>query len=108
MTQSSPQKTGVLLGLRFVVPSIILLFRPVVTFDKLLPVEMAWGKEFVPLSPGHHSVSCFAQGFRGFRTQPPGTVEFDVPEGSVIKLRWTAPVLAWGKGWWKNLGPTEL
>jgi hypothetical protein len=108
MTQPLNQKTGVLLVLRFVIPSIILLFRPTVTFDNGLPIEMGWGKEFVPFSPGHHSVSCFAQGFRGIRTFPPGTVEFDVSEGSVIKLRWTAPVLAWGKGWWKNLGPTDL
>jgi hypothetical protein len=103
----SASKTGVLLTLRVVIPSITLLGTPVVTFDGLLPVRMDWGKELVPLNPGKHTAACYAQILRGLRSRE-GMIEFDLPENSVIKLRWRAPLLANGRGWWKNLGPVDL
>jgi hypothetical protein len=103
----SASKTGVLLVLHFVVPSIVLLGAPVVTVDGLLPVRMDWGKEFVALSAGKHTTACYAQIFRGLRSRE-GLIEFDLPENNVIELRWRAPLLANGRGRWKNLGLVDL
>jgi hypothetical protein len=99
-------ETGVLLILRAALPSIIQLRNPQVAFDGLFPVDAGWGKEFFPLGAGKHDVSCHVQLLKGLNTGK-GHLEFEVPKATVITLRWTAPILASGRGWWKNLGPYE-
>jgi hypothetical protein len=94
MSDDSASKTGVLL-LRLAVPSIMLLGTPLIAFDGLLPVRMGWGKEFVPLGPGKHTVTCQDQVLRGLKTGV-GKFDFELPEGVVLKLRWRAPLLASG------------
>ena len=42
-----------------------------------------------------------------FTAYPLVPLEFEIPKDSVVILRWTAPVLASGRGWWKNLGLYE-
>jgi len=99
-------KTGVLLTLRTALPSIIQLRNPQVSFDGLFPIDAGWGKEFFPLGKGAHEVSCHVQFIRGLRTGE-AHFRFEIPEDTVVRLRWTAPILASGKGWWRNLGPSE-
>jgi hypothetical protein len=97
-------KTGVLLSLRLAVPSIILLGSPTLTVDGLIPMKMGWGKEFVPLEAGKHEIRCRVHLFRALQTGE-GRCEFEVPENTIVKLRWIAPLWITGRGWWKNLGP---
>jgi len=97
-------QTGVLLSLWFLLPSIIVLGSPHVTIDGLFPMKMGWGSEFVPLAPGAHEATCHVHFFRALNTGE-GRCQFEVPEHTVVKLRWFAPLWMTGRGWWKNAGP---
>lgn len=99
-------KTGVLLSLRTAFPSIIQLRHPQVSFDALFPVAAGWGKEFFPLAKGSHEVSCHLQLLKGLKTGI-ASIQFEIPENTVVRIRWTAPLMASGKGWLRNLGPIE-
>ena len=99
-------KTGVLLMLRAALPSIIQLRNPQVSFDGLFPVSAGWGTEYFPLGAGRHEVTCHVQLLKALKTGQ-GRLEFEIPKNRVVILRWTAPVLASGRGWWKNLGLYE-
>jgi hypothetical protein len=99
-------KIGVVLVLRTPGPTFMRLGSPLVAFDGLFPVRMGWGEEFVSMGPGRHTVECQGQLLRNLKTGI-ARCEFEVPKDGAIKLRWTAPVLASGRGSWKNLGPCD-
>jgi hypothetical protein len=63
---------------------------------------MSWGKEFIALAPGEHSIRV---GYRllGRTRAASASFNFTVTNGQVSKIRWRAP-LRGTKGYWKDLG----
>ena len=85
------------------VPSIALLFSPAVTLDGTFEQKMSWGKEFIPLAPGNHSIKCGLKLGDAYLVDS-ATYEFTVVDQTVIRIKWRAPLLFGLKGRWRNLG----
>lgn len=104
MANHNEGRSGVLLKLHIFPTAIVLLLTtPQVSVDDQLPVKMGWGKEFVPLEPGKHRMVCSIR-IGNLQVANPSTIDFEIPVGQTVKLRWRSPMFLQMRGRWKNLG----
>lgn len=97
-SDSTPQNPGVQLQLRpFPTALLSFWFSPRFSVDGMEPMKMGWGKGFVPLSPGNHTLSCWLGNYRR------DNIDVVVPRNGVLSARWRGPVLAGMAGKWTIL-----
>jgi hypothetical protein len=75
------------------------LCRPKVVIDNGEPVVIGWGKSFVPLAPGEHTVRCYFRYLYLPRAMESSTTVNASP-GQVIELRWKARWIIFLPGIW--------
>jgi hypothetical protein len=65
-----------------------LFLSPCVSIDGLMEKTMGWGDQFVSLTPGRHTLTCWLSGWR------PDTTDVVIPKAGVLTVRWRGPA------WW--------
>ena len=99
MTESSPP-TGINVTTKFrPVQFLLYLCKPKLVIDNGEPVVIGWGKSFVPLAPGEHTVSCYVRYLYLPRAMESSTT-VHVGPGQVIELRWKARWIIFSPGIW--------
>jgi len=63
----------------------------------MVATKMGWGQEFVPLSAGKHTLTCWLLNYRR------DCIDVVVPRDGVLSVRWRGPVLAGLSGKWTIL-----
>ena len=71
---------------------------PRLSVDGLAETKVRWGRRFVPLSPGKHTLSC-GIGYRWRRD----SIEVVIPVDGVLSVRWRGPWLTGLSGKWRVL-----
>jgi hypothetical protein len=78
----------------------LLLFKVRLSVDAGLETTIAWGENFIPLSPGRHTLRCWLP-YLIYRHMGNSSVEVDVPAGGVVRAQWRTPWLVFLQGTWK-------
>ena len=93
-----PREPGIDLQLRrFATALLSFWFAPRLSIDGMVATKMGWDKEFVPLSPGKHTLTCWLGNYRR------DSIDIVVPREGVLSVRWRGPVLAGMPGKWAVL-----
>jgi hypothetical protein len=101
MTESTPP-TGINVTTKFrPVQFLLYLCKPKLVIDNGEPVVIGWGKSFVPLAPGEHTVSCYVRYLYLSRAMESLTT-VHVGPGQVIELRWKARWIIFSPGIWSR------
>jgi hypothetical protein len=63
----------------------------------MMKARFGWAKEFVPLSPGKHTLCC------GLGDAVGDSLEVVVPKNGFLSVRWRGPAISGGNGEWTVL-----
>ena len=78
------------------------IVQPQLQLDDLDPVPWRWGSGLLAVVPGPHRLRCWFR-WGAFREAGNATVEVEVPDGAMVRLRYTAPSgLVFKKGKWTS------
>jgi hypothetical protein len=103
MTDPQTASTGVNVHLKiFPLGFLLLLFRPRLSVDGGPPAKMSWGKAFVPLAPGTHTLRCYLP-YLWYRHLGDATTEVPVGPGAAATVQWRTPWLVFLAGKWKTV-----
>jgi len=72
-------------------------FSPRLSVDGMMATKLGWGKEFVPLSSGRHTLTCCLGNWRR------DSIDVVIPRDGVLSLRWRGPALFGMSGKWTVL-----
>jgi hypothetical protein len=102
---SSAPESGITVRLRvFPLAIFFLLFKPRLCIDGGAPATLPWGRNFVPLSPGRHTLRCYLP-YITFRYMGDSSTEVEVSGGTAQSVQWRTPWLVLLKGHWKVTTP---
>jgi hypothetical protein len=78
------------------------IIKPKLQLDGYDPVQGPWGTGVLPVPPGRHQLKCwFTWGLFSHGGQ--ASIEVDVPEGALVRLRYRAPTwFVFLKGKWRQ------
>ena len=84
------------------------IIKPKLQLDGYDPIEWRWGTDILPVSPGPHRLRCwFRWGL--FKQAGNATIDLDVPEGSLVRVRYKTPSwFVFNKGRWTQEATTTF
>jgi hypothetical protein len=65
--------------------------KPMIGLDGNPPERGRWGDNFIPTSPGTHTLRCFVP-YIHLRHMGDSEIEVRVPAGRIVALRWQTPL----------------
>jgi hypothetical protein len=96
----STSATGISVNARFIPLQFLLYFcKPRFVIDNGEPIVSHWGKSFLPLVPGEHTVTCYFRYVFLPRAAESSTV-VHVRPSQVVELLWKAPLFVFSPGKW--------
>ncbi len=93
-TSPSPraETTGISVLTNFRALNPLLYFsKPRIGIDGNPPERVQWGDNFIPTSPGTHTLRCFVP-YLYLRHMGDSEIEVRVPPGRTVALRWQSPL----------------
>jgi hypothetical protein len=103
MTEPQTASTGVHVHLKiFPLAFLLLLFSPRLCVDDGPPTKASWGKAFVPLAPGNHTLRCYLP-YLWYRHLGDSSTEVTVVPGTTATVQWRTPWLVFLAGKWKTI-----
>jgi hypothetical protein len=101
MSESTPP-TGMNVTLKFnPLQFFFYLCKPKLVIDHGEPIVSRWGKSFVPLAPGEHTISCYFRYLYLPRAMESSTT-VHVGPGQVVELLWKARWVIFSPGKWSQ------
>jgi hypothetical protein len=102
VSESTPS-TGIKVTTKFIpLQFLFYLCKPRLVVDNGEPIVSKWGRSFIPVGAGDHTVSCYFRYLYLPRAMESSTTVHVVP-GQVVELLWKARLIIFSPGKWSTV-----